>query len=373
MNAPFGSGTASTIDRIRHDLVGLRMPRALEALDHVVRRLEQGELSALEASRARWRDRPACIASRCSPGAAAPGSPRTDARRCRPAWRGGSPSTVHQECSQPSACRAPFDIVIDGGDIRRNSSATSWAICVCVSTGRSGQGRGRACAGGGGRELGDATRYRDRERTTIANHLLGGGGERGGQMARQWDQRSDADTQRFRGRSRTIRRGRPKVCHGSADRAASAVRQFHDDESRAAGRAHRHKHEPLPAKGVTRVCDRDLGYEPVDDEGMLRCSGLRGRCRLWQAWTWTAPLLGTTTSQLWRTATPGAGAIHTINRECLLQDQGAPAKRRPHGPFQTSGRPLPKPSPPSPPASARITSRPPDMNRNKGKMLERIL
>lgn len=27
-----------------------------------------------------------------------------------------------------------------------------------------------------------------------------------------------------------------------------------------------------------------------------------------------APLLGTTTSQLWRNATPGAGAIHPINR-----------------------------------------------------------
>ena len=41
--------TPSTIDRIRHDLVGLKMPRALEALDHVVRRLEQGEIAALEA------------------------------------------------------------------------------------------------------------------------------------------------------------------------------------------------------------------------------------------------------------------------------------------------------------------------------------
>jgi len=41
--------TASTLDRIRHDLVGLRMPRALEALDQVVRRLEQSEISALEA------------------------------------------------------------------------------------------------------------------------------------------------------------------------------------------------------------------------------------------------------------------------------------------------------------------------------------
>lgn len=41
--------TPSTIDRIRHDLVGLKMPRALEALDHVVRRLEQGEIAALDA------------------------------------------------------------------------------------------------------------------------------------------------------------------------------------------------------------------------------------------------------------------------------------------------------------------------------------
>jgi DNA replication protein DnaC len=49
MSTPFNPGPASTVDRIRHDLVGLRMPRALEALDHVVRRLEQGELSALEA------------------------------------------------------------------------------------------------------------------------------------------------------------------------------------------------------------------------------------------------------------------------------------------------------------------------------------
>jgi len=37
------------LDRIRQSLVGLRMPRALEALDHTVRELEQGKLSALEA------------------------------------------------------------------------------------------------------------------------------------------------------------------------------------------------------------------------------------------------------------------------------------------------------------------------------------
>lgn len=39
----------STVDQVRGLLVGLKMARALEALDDVMRRLEQGELSALEA------------------------------------------------------------------------------------------------------------------------------------------------------------------------------------------------------------------------------------------------------------------------------------------------------------------------------------
>jgi DNA replication protein DnaC len=38
-----------TLDRIRASLIGLRMPRALEALDHTVRRIERGEITALEA------------------------------------------------------------------------------------------------------------------------------------------------------------------------------------------------------------------------------------------------------------------------------------------------------------------------------------
>ncbi len=37
------------LDRIAGHLVGLRMPRALEALGHTVQRIEKGELSALEA------------------------------------------------------------------------------------------------------------------------------------------------------------------------------------------------------------------------------------------------------------------------------------------------------------------------------------
>lgn len=39
----------SMIDRIRYDLVGPKMPRAMEALDNVLRRLEHDQLSALEA------------------------------------------------------------------------------------------------------------------------------------------------------------------------------------------------------------------------------------------------------------------------------------------------------------------------------------
>jgi len=37
------------IERIRSHLVGLRMPRALETLDHVVQQLERGQISAIEA------------------------------------------------------------------------------------------------------------------------------------------------------------------------------------------------------------------------------------------------------------------------------------------------------------------------------------
>jgi DNA replication protein DnaC len=37
------------IERIRRHLVGLRMPRALETLDHLVQQLERGQLSAIEA------------------------------------------------------------------------------------------------------------------------------------------------------------------------------------------------------------------------------------------------------------------------------------------------------------------------------------
>ena len=41
--------SSSTTERIRRHLVGLKMPRALEALQTTLSRIEQGEVTALEA------------------------------------------------------------------------------------------------------------------------------------------------------------------------------------------------------------------------------------------------------------------------------------------------------------------------------------
>ncbi|SOD97295.1 ATP-binding protein [Caenispirillum bisanense] len=43
------TGSASTVESLRRHLVGLKMPRALEILDHIIRQLERGEVSPLEA------------------------------------------------------------------------------------------------------------------------------------------------------------------------------------------------------------------------------------------------------------------------------------------------------------------------------------
>jgi DNA replication protein DnaC len=44
-----GDPVPSTVDQVRRHLVGLKMPRALEILDHTMRQLERGEIGALEA------------------------------------------------------------------------------------------------------------------------------------------------------------------------------------------------------------------------------------------------------------------------------------------------------------------------------------
>ncbi len=43
------ASASSRVDNIRHSLVGLKMPRALEMLDATLRRIEQGEIDGIEA------------------------------------------------------------------------------------------------------------------------------------------------------------------------------------------------------------------------------------------------------------------------------------------------------------------------------------
>jgi DNA replication protein DnaC len=43
------ASVSSRVDNIRHSLVGLKMPRALEMLDATLRRIEQGEIDGIEA------------------------------------------------------------------------------------------------------------------------------------------------------------------------------------------------------------------------------------------------------------------------------------------------------------------------------------
>jgi DNA replication protein DnaC len=43
------TSASSRVDNIRHSLVGLKMPRALEMLDATLRRIEQGEIDGIEA------------------------------------------------------------------------------------------------------------------------------------------------------------------------------------------------------------------------------------------------------------------------------------------------------------------------------------
>ena len=45
----------SVIDRIKRTMVGLQIPRAIEILDATLRRLERGEMTALEAIDAQLR------------------------------------------------------------------------------------------------------------------------------------------------------------------------------------------------------------------------------------------------------------------------------------------------------------------------------
>lgn len=43
------STSSARVDNIRHSLVGLKMPRALEMLDATLRQIEQGQIDGIEA------------------------------------------------------------------------------------------------------------------------------------------------------------------------------------------------------------------------------------------------------------------------------------------------------------------------------------
>ena len=64
------------IERIRHNLVGLRRPRALETLDSVVQQLERGQISAIKPStRFSPKRSPSAKAAASKPPCRWPGSP----------------------------------------------------------------------------------------------------------------------------------------------------------------------------------------------------------------------------------------------------------------------------------------------------------
>ena len=46
---PVSLAASGRVDNIRHSLVGLKMPRALEMLDATLRRIEQGQIDGIEA------------------------------------------------------------------------------------------------------------------------------------------------------------------------------------------------------------------------------------------------------------------------------------------------------------------------------------
>ncbi len=106
----------------------------------------------------------------------------------------------------------------------------------------------------------------------IADHLLGRGGEGAGQIARQWEQGSYGDEGQVRP-CVPPGYGGCQIGSRAADCASPPVREFNDDKGWPASRAERQKDKPLTGEGVMRIRDRDVRYEPVDNDGRVRCSG----------------------------------------------------------------------------------------------------
>jgi hypothetical protein len=102
----------------------------------------------------------------------------------------------------------------------------------------------------------------------IADHLLGRGGEGAGQIARQWEQGSHVDEGQVRPCVPPVYGG-CQIGGRAADCAPPPVGEFNDDEGWTASRAERQKGKPLTGKGVMRIRDCDVRYEPVDNDGRV--------------------------------------------------------------------------------------------------------
>ena len=66
-----------------------------------------------------------------------------------------------------------------------------------------------------------------------------------------------------------------KIGRRTAQRAASPIRQGHNNISRAARRMQRHQRQKLTTKRVMPIRYRDVGHQPVTDGGSLQVLGSR--------------------------------------------------------------------------------------------------
>ena len=135
---------------------------------------------------------------------------------------------------------------------------------------------------------------------------------------------------------RTLTRGRPAARAGNGrakvgcsypDRPLASIGQPDDHESRAAARTLVGKRKSLTKQRMPRVCDRDLRYEPIENDGIQRCSAIQLSVTRY----WTASFTTLTAS----------------NSKATVCD-AVPAKRKQHEPSRSqSPRPHHTPLPPT--------------------------
>jgi hypothetical protein len=99
------------------------------------------------------------------------------------------------------------------------------------------------------------------------DHLLDGNGEAGDDMTSQGKQRARADA---RAVVQWCFRRPGKIGRRTAQRAASPIRQGHNNISRTARRVQRHQRQKLTTKRVMPIRYRDVGHQPVTDRGSLQ-------------------------------------------------------------------------------------------------------